>query len=96
MLEEQQRADPALQEIIRYQEESILFSEEQRAYPLVVNKANYTMVDKVLYRVTSDHSLRIVPPSRHWHKLFQEAHEGKFGGHLGAAKVFGTLEKHYW
>ena len=50
----------------------------------------------MLYRVTSDHSLRIVLPSGDRHKLFQEAHEGKLGGHLGAANVFVTLRKHYW
>ena len=91
-LEDRQRADPTLREFICYQEEGILPGEEQRAYPLVINKANYTMVDKVLYRVTSDHSLCIVTPNGDRHNLFQEAHEGTFGGHLGAASVWHPRE----
>ena len=54
------------------------------------------MVEGMLYRVTSDGSLCTVPPTEDRHCLFQEAHEAKFGGHLGDAKVFGTLARHYW
>ena len=28
--------------------------------------------------------------------LFEEVHAGKFGGHLGDAKVFSSLNRHYW
>lgn len=86
------RADPTLDEIFRYQEEGILPSEDQKARLLVLNEANYTAVNSILYQVAPDHSLLIVPPSGDRYHLFQEAHEGKFSGHLGDAKVSGTLE----
>lgn len=54
------------------------------------------MVEGMLYLVTSDSSLCIVPPREDRHRLLQEAHEGKFGGYLGDVKVFGTLARHYW
>ena len=41
-----------------------------------------------LYRVLPDGALRLVPPTPDRHALFQEAHAGKFGGHLREQKVY--------
>ena len=58
-LEERQGADPTLNETFHYQEEGILPSEDQKARLLVLNKANYTVVNGILHRVAPDNSLHI-------------------------------------
>ena len=44
---------------------------------------------------TTDKTLRIVLPLKDRKKYFESAHAGVFGGHLGSAKVYGQLAKHY-
>ena len=95
-LEERQRSDPELAEIIRFLEEGTLPDDDKSARLLVLNKPQYTMVEEVLYHVAPDKTLRIVPPVQDRQKLFREVHDGVFGGHLRDAKVHGTLSKHYW
>ena len=43
-----------------------------------------------------DKTLRVVPPNMDRDKLFHEAHDGRFGGHLRYAKIHGQLGRHYW
>ena len=43
-----------------------------------------------------DGSLRIVSPTNSHEELFQQAHEGNFGGHLSDAKVYSELLRHYY
>ena len=46
--------------------------------------------------MAKDKSLRAIPPKACREKLFHEAHDGVFGGHLKANKIIGELGKHYW
>ena len=50
----------------------------------------------MLYHIAMDGTLRIVPPGEDREGLIQEAHGGKFAGHLRDAKIFGQLSKSYW
>lgn len=54
------------------------------------------MVYGVLYHLEKDKTMRIVWPSQDRRKLFESAHKGVFGGHLGSAKLYGQLARHYW
>ena len=38
----------------------------------------------------------MIPPAGSSKRLFQQAHGGTFGAHLGDAKVHSELRKHYW
>ena len=41
-------------------------------------------------------TLRIIPPTNHRKKLFDEVHSGLQSGHLRKAKMIGQLSHHYW
>ena len=95
-LSEKQRWDPHLQSVIAYLEDDVLPVDEKKARELVLAKTQYTMVDKVLYRVEPDKTLRMVVPESDRESLFHEAHSGKYGGHLREVKIHSRLSHHYW
>ena len=95
-LEDQQSADSDLAEVIAYLKDGILPEDSRRAHQLTVNKPGYALVEDVLYCVAPDGSLRVLIPKLAREKLFKDAHEGKFGGHLGDTKIYEELSKHYW
>ena len=70
--------------------------DERRAREIVLGKSQFALRDGALYRIESDKSLRIVLPTADRKKLFMEAHEGPFGGHLREAKIHSELSRHYW
>ena len=61
-----------------------------------MTKSQFAIVDRVLYHMEKDGTLRIVPPSARREKLFQDAHGGMYGAHLREAKLYGQLSKYYW
>ena len=95
-LGERQRQDPELASFIRYHEDGILPDDGPRARQLVATKPQYCVIEGILYHVAADGSLRIVPPEADRSTLFDGVHAGKYGAHLGDAKVFSTLGRHYW
>ena len=95
-LPELQREDPQLMEIIRYLQDGILPDDDKEARELALTKSQYELVDGVLYHVENDKTLRIVPPTTHRKKLFDEVHSGLLSGHLREAKMHGQLSRHYW
>ena len=54
------------------------------------------MIDGVLYHVERDKTLRVIPPMSYRKMLFEEAHRGQFGAHLGSSRVDGQLARAYW
>ena len=50
----------------------------------------------VLYYDEADKTLCLIPSTGYHKHLFEGAHCGKFGAHLGGAKVHDQLLKHYW
>ena len=82
--------------MIDYLETGNLPQDKKQARELVLSKELFTMEDDVLYHVERDKSLRFVLPSSDRQKLFDEAHSGKFAGHLREAKIHSELARHYW
>ena len=91
-----QREDKALKEIIVFLETGVLPENEKQARQIVLSQTRYTLESGVLYRVEDNGTLRVIPPEKLREGLFQAAHGGVFGAHLGEAKVFGELRRHYW
>ena len=93
---EAQRKDPELLRVIQYLEDGTLPTEDKLAREIVLCKSQYVLIDKVLYHVERDKSLRLIPPQINRKKLFHDVHSGVYGGHLRDAKIHGELAKHYW
>ena len=95
-LPELQREDPQLMKIIHYLQDGNLPDNDKEARELALTKSQYELLDGVLYHVENDKTLRIIPPSTHRKKLFDEVHSGLLSGHLREAKMHGQLSRHYW
>ena len=86
-----QRGDPTLSPIMGYLKDGTLPDEEKVARRLLLEQSQFALIGGVLYRVLPDGALRVVPPTPDRYALFQEAHAGKFGGHLREQKVYSQL-----
>ena len=82
--------------IKQYLLDSELRDQEKKARELTLSRAQYEVIDSVLYHIEPDKTLRIVPPTVDRKGLFKVAHERILGGHLRAAKIHSQLSKHYW
>ena len=91
-----QREDPQLMKIIHYLEDGTLPENEKEARELALTKSQFELLEGILYHVESDKTLRIIPPTSHRKKLFNEVHSGLLSGHLRDAKMHGELSRHYW
>ena len=76
----QQQSDPELREIIDFQKDGSLPADEKCARELKLSQSEYTVVDRVLFHVEKDWTLRIIPPMSQCKQLFTDAHSGLFGG----------------
>ena len=43
-----------------------------------------------------DKTLKVIPPTGDRERLFREAHQGAFSGHLRESKIHSQLSRHYW
>ena len=93
---ERQKTDPKLRPIMIYLESGVLPEDQKEAREIVLASSQYSLLEGVLYHVEKDKTLRVVPPAEEREKLFHEAHDGKFGGHLRDAKVHGQLILDFW
>ena len=66
------------------------------ARELVLSGPQFEIIDNILYHVETDKTLRVIPTTDQREKLFEDVHNGLFGGHLRSAKVHGQLAKHFW
>ena len=82
--------------ILQYLSDGVLPEDDKCAHELVFTKSQYSVVDRVLYHVEKDGTLRIIPLAASREKLFKDAHSGAYGAHLHEAKLYGQLSKHYW
>ncbi len=92
----QQRSDEKLRFLIEYLTDQSLPDDEKVAREIVLSSSQYALIDGVLYYSDKSDRLRLVPPSNRRRSLFDEAHQGHFGGHLRDGKVHGQLARHYW
>ena len=95
-LKDRQRKDAEIRVIVDFHENDILPGDDKKARELLLSRAQYHLVDSILFNVARDKTLRLVPPTTDHEQLFREAHSGPFGAHLREAKVHGELSKHYW
>ena len=68
-LEDRQRGDLELAQVITYLETGVLPEDHKRARELALSRSQYTLVDGVLYRVENDKTLRIIPPRNDREKI---------------------------
>ena len=95
-LSSRQEQDGDLKRIRDYLLNNELPPDEKKAREIVLQRSEFEMVEGVLYHVEKDKTLRVVPPLQDRRELFESAHGGVFGGHLGSAKVHGQLARYYW
>lgn len=95
-LASRQDSDVGLKRIKQYLLDNKLPDQEEKARELTLNKAQYEVIDSVLYHIEPDKTLRIVPPTVDRKGLFEAAHGGVLGGHLRTAKIHSQLSRHYW
>ena len=95
-LSSSQRRDEELATIIKYLETGVLPFAENTARSLVLSESQYVLEDDVLYKIEDDSTLWVIPPKHQRQQLFQEAHAGVFGAHLGDVKVHSELRRDYW
>ena len=69
----QQRLDPELVEIIDYITKDTLPKDPKHAQKLSLTRSQYTIVDRVLYYVEKDKTLRVIPPVSSRRQLFEDA-----------------------
>ena len=81
---------------MEYLEKGEFPDDDKRALELALTKSQYTIVDSVLYRVESDKTLRVIPPTSQQENIFHEVYGGRLGAHLCDAKIHGELSQHYW
>ena len=86
-LSEKQRLDPYLQLLTTLLDDHALPENDKKARELVLGRAQYTMIEGVLYRIESDKTSRVVVPVSDRENLFKEAHSGKCEGHLREVKI---------
>ena len=91
-----QKQDPELSPVFTYLETGVLPPDDKLARTVALTSSQYLIQDGALYRVETDSTLRVIPPAGFRKRLFQQAHGGTFGAHLGDAKVHSELRKHYW
>lgn len=95
-LSKRQEEDPTLASVRSYLQDGTLPEDERAARHLILEQSSFSLVDNVLYRIVQDGSLRLVPPTEDRYLLFEEAHAGRFGGHLREHKIYTQLCRHYW
>ena len=83
--------DPELLEIIDYITNDTLPGDPKYAQKLALTISQYTVIEEVLYFIEKDRTLQIIPPTFSHCKLFEDAHNGTYGGHLRGAKIHGWL-----
>ena len=91
-----QQRDAELAPTIKYLETGTLPLDDKDARQIAISSGQYTLEDNILYHVEDDGTLRVIPPADQRERLFTEAHGGKFGAHLSAAKVYSKIRGHYW
>ena len=88
-----QQQDEELQIIMQFLETGVLPPDENVIKKTAMTASQYTMEDGILYHVEPDGTLWLVPSTIR-KELFNQAHSGIFGAHLGDCKVFSELRRY--
>ena len=86
-MEDEQRKDPGVMEVIRFLEDGVLPEDNNRARKLALQENLFVIIDRVLYHLDSmrDHHKQVVVPS-HLQK----------SGHFSGQRLFNTLRMRWW
>ena len=93
-----QRQDSNFSRMIAYLEDDTLLQGEKQARKLTMEKPNFILVDKVLYRLNNKRKdpLRLCVPQPMREELLTEVHAGKLAGHFSPKGVYEALARRYW
>ena len=93
-----QRQESNFLRMITYLEDDTLPLDDKLARKLVVEKPDFVLVDRVLYRLDNRRKdrLRLCIPQSMREQLLTEAHAGKFAGHFSPKAVYEILARRYW
>ena len=97
-LEEEQRRDPEMMEVIKFLEEGVLPEDQNRARKLALQEPLFTIIDRVLYYLDSKqgHQKQVVIPRHLRQRVMKETHRGPMSGHFSGPRLFNTLRRHWW
>ena len=95
-LHDRQISDSLLKTIVDYISDGKLPEDEKEPRHLILRSQKFIVLDRILYYIESDKTLRLVVPQADREHLFNESHSGTFGGHLRGAKIHSQLSRHYW
>ena len=92
-----QRQDKELGSIVTFLEQGILPPEENIARHLTLEKCQFVVLDKVLYRIDNlrKNQLWLCVPVCMRIELMKEAHSGRFAGHFLPKGVYSMLAQRY-
>ena len=81
-----------------YLQDGTLPEEEKLSRRIVLESRQFTLTDGVLYHENPVFPGRwcVVTPAEFRSELLEEAHRGRFAGHLSAAKVYDRLRRYVW
>ena len=95
---EQQREDPALAEMIDYFDKGQLPNDEGHARKIVLQAPLFTFLDGTLFFVDQKDQMRkrVVVPEQLKHRIMEECHGGRLGGHFSGNRLHRALAKRWW
>ena len=93
-----QAEDPAISPMLTYLSCGDLPEDDKLARRIVFESRTFNVVSGVLHREDPSFPTRncIVAPSLMRDSLIQEAHQGRFAGHLAQKKVYDRLRRYVW
>ena len=92
-----QMEDKFMALMIEYLQTGALPDSDKDARRLVMESRLFQELDGVLYFENKTlNKLCIVVPEKYRDALLEEAHAGRFAGHLGDKKVYDRLRRYYW
>ena len=91
-LEEEQRKDSSLVEVIRFLEEGVLPEDETRVRKLALQGDLYTIVGSTLYHLDAKRALQkqVVVPYHLRRRIMEKVHRGPMSAHFSGHRLFNT------
>ena len=95
---ESQLEDADMAAMIAYLQDGTLPDEEKSSRRIILEGKQFDVVDGILYHENPTLPGRwcIVAPKKFRSTLLEEAHRGRFAGHLAGKKVYDRQRRHVW
>lgn len=97
-MEDEQRKDPDVMEVIKFLEDGVLPGDRDRARKLALQENLFVIIDRILYHLDSkhDHRKQVVVPRHLQKRIMEETHRGPMSGHFSGQRLFNTLRARWW